>query len=107
VLTLVTTALTLALWLTEVYRAVGAGARPRRLLELGHRVCALIILGFTFWGLLLFSNGKFDLSDPVPHATEIVQIAANESELGVLIPFTWMVLRSWEDPTRQDRRRQA
>jgi len=103
VVTAAASALTVFVWLAEVYRLMEARARPRRLVVIGHRVCALTILGFTGWGLFLFSNGKFGLSDPVVHATEIVEVAAGETDLGLIVPFTWAVLRSWQDPARQER----
>lgn len=103
VLTLVTTSLTLVVWLAEVYGAIGARPRHRRLVDVGYCACALTVLGFTFWGLFLFSNGKFDLSDPVARATEIVEIAAGETELGLTIPFTWATVPSWRTPGRHER----
>lgn len=103
VLTLATTTLTLALWLAELYNAIGARPRHRRLVAFGYHACALTILAFTFWGLFLFSNGKFDLSDPVAQATQIVEIAAGETELGLTIPFTWATFPSWRAAGRQER----
>jgi tetratricopeptide (TPR) repeat protein len=85
------------------FQAVGAATRHRRLVAAGHRACALVILGFTFWGLFLFVNGRFDLSDPVPRATQLLEIAAGETAVGVTVPFTWMTLRSWDNPAREER----
>jgi Flp pilus assembly protein TadD len=69
----------------------------------GHRACALVILGFSFWGLFLFVNGRFDLSDPVARATQIVEIAGGETAIGVTVPFTWLTFISWDNPAREAR----
>jgi hypothetical protein len=53
--------------------------------------------------LYLFTNGKFDLSDPVPHATTLLGIANDEEALGTSTPFTWMTITSWHDPVRTQR----
>jgi len=101
VLTLLATALTLALGFIRIYRALQR-TRPRGLAQFGYRACGVVVVGFTLWGGFLFSNGKLDRSDPVPHATEIVGIAGGETGLSIL-PFTWMELRPWKDPKRPER----
>jgi Flp pilus assembly protein TadD len=102
-ITLATTALALVLWLASAYRAIGRRARPRGLVELGYRGCGLAIVVLAVWGLFLFGNGKLDGSDPIPHATRIVEVAAGETDLGVTVPFTWATLHSWQTPGRQER----
>jgi tetratricopeptide (TPR) repeat protein len=102
-LTAATVGLTLALWLATVFQGMGAAPQHRRLVERTYRVCALFILGFCFYSLYLFTNGKFDLSDPVPHAATLVEIAHDESVLGPSTPFTWMTIASWRDPGRTER----
>ena len=95
--------LTIAFWLHAVFR--GAGARDKLLspIALGYRLCALAILGFCFYGLFLFSNGKFDISDPTHHATEIVRIGLDETEIGLRVPFVWADVRSWRRPGELER----
>jgi hypothetical protein len=101
--TLASTGLTVTSWLAQVYHAIVASSRPRRFVELGSRVCALTILAFAFWGLLLFGNGKLDGSDAVVHATQIVEIGAGETDLGLALPFTWASLQSWQDASQVER----
>jgi hypothetical protein len=50
-----------------------------------------------------FTNGKFDLSDPIPHATTLVGIAHDDHLLGPSTPFTWMTLLSWRATNRTER----
>jgi hypothetical protein len=101
VLTLLATALTLALGFLRIYRALQR-TQHRGLVRFGYRLCGLILLMFTVWGAFLFANGRLDRSDPVPHATDIVGIAGGETGLGI-IPFTWMELKPWKDPKRPER----
>ena len=101
VLTLLATALTLALGFLRIYRALQRTPH-RGLVRLGYRLCGLVLLGFTLWGTFMFANGRLDRSDPVPHATDIVGIAGGETGLGI-IPFTWMELKPWKDPKRPER----
>lgn len=95
--------LTVAFWLHAVVR--GAGARQTLLspIAIGYRVCALAILGFCVYGLFLFSNGNFDLSDPTHHSTEIVRIGLDETEIGLRVPFVWADVRSWRRPGELER----
>jgi Flp pilus assembly protein TadD len=103
VLTLAATALTLTLWVLEAFRALGVEPRHERLVVWSDRTCAVAIIGFALWGLVLFANGKLDRSEPTPRATQIVAIAAEESTLGTTFPFTWVVLRGWQTPARDVR----
>ena len=96
VVSIASTGMMAFLGLIEVYHAIGARPRYRRAVEIGHVLCTLTILGFTFWALFLFANGTFDVSDPVVHATEIVELGTGESDLGLAVPFTWAMLRSWQ-----------
>jgi tetratricopeptide (TPR) repeat protein len=97
------TGLTLAFWLYAMFRGVGASAKHLTPLAVGQRVCALFVLGFTFYGLFLFTNGKFDLADPAHYPTEIVSIGMDETELGVTVPFVWADVRSWRRPGEVER----
>ncbi len=97
------TGLTLAFWLYAMFRGVGASAKHLTPVAVGQRVCALFVLGFTFYGLFLFTNGKFDLADPAHYATEIVSIGMDETELGVTAPFVWADVRSWRRPGEVER----
>jgi hypothetical protein len=101
VLTLLATALALALGFLRIYRALQRTPH-RGLVQFGYRVCGMVVIGFTLWGAFLFANGRLDRSDPMPHATDIVGIAGGETGLGI-IPFTWMELRPWKDPKRPER----
>lgn len=101
--TVAMTAATVVFWLYGAFAGAGATRAQRRPLDLLSQVCAIIILGFCFYSLFLFGNGKFDLSDPVPHATEIVSIGMEEPTLGVPIPFAWATIRSWRQPGATER----
>jgi hypothetical protein len=103
VLTVAATSLTVLVWLAEVSNALEPRARRRRLARLAYHVCGLTMFGLTFWGLFLFCNGKFDQSDPVAHSTQIAEIAAGETDLGLALPFTWATFPSWRNPGRQER----
>ncbi len=96
--------LTAVFWITAVVEALSAAPEYRRSVRRAYHVCAFSILAFCFYSLYLFTNGKFDLSDPVPHATKLVGIAHDdEGILGASTPFTWMTLTSWRDPKRTER----
>jgi tetratricopeptide (TPR) repeat protein len=95
--------LTVVSWIATVFEGLDAAPKHRRWVEQVYRVCALMTLGFCFYSLYLFTNGKFDLSDPVPHATKLVAIAHDEAVLGPSTPFTWMTLTSWREPGRTER----
>ncbi|MEX2147139.1 MAG: hypothetical protein WED01_09030 [Candidatus Rokuibacteriota bacterium] len=92
------TGLTLAFWLRTMFRRVGATDHQLSRVAVGKQVCALTTLAFSFYGLFLFTNGKFDVADPVHHATEIVRIGMDETELGMRMPFVWADVRSWRRP---------
>jgi hypothetical protein len=95
--------LTVVSWIATVFHGLGAAPQHRQLVGRVYRTCALAILGFSFYSLYLFTNGKFDLSDPVPHPTTLVGIARDEGALASSTSFTWMTLRSWRDPSRTER----
>ena len=97
------TGLTLAFWLYAMFRGVGASAKQRTPVVVGQWVCALFVLGFTFYGLFLFTNGRFDVADPAHYPTEIVSIGMDETELGVTVPFVWADVRSWRRPGEIER----
>jgi tetratricopeptide (TPR) repeat protein len=92
------TGLTLAFWLYAMFRGAGATSRQLTPVTVAQKACALAVLGFTFYGLFLFSNGKFDEGRPVYHRTEIVRIGMDETEFGVRVPFVWADVRSWQRP---------
>jgi hypothetical protein len=92
------TGLTLAFWLHGMFRGVGATTRQLTPVAIGQKLCAFVALGFCFYGLFLFTNGKFDPADPAHYATEIVQIGMDETELGIRVPFVWADVRSWRRP---------
>jgi tetratricopeptide (TPR) repeat protein len=102
-LTAASALLTVVSWIAAVFTALRAAPEHSRWVERAYRTCALVVLGVTFYSLYLFTNGKFDLSDPVPHATMLVEIAHDEAALGPSTPFTWMTLTSWRDPKRTER----
>ena len=89
------TGMTLAFWLRAMLRGVGATDRQLSRVAIGKTVCALTTLGFAFYGLFLFTNGKFDVADPVHYPTEILRIGMDETTLGVRAPFVWADVRSW------------
>jgi Flp pilus assembly protein TadD len=97
------TGLTLAFWLRAMFRGVGATDRQLSGVALGQKLCALTTLGFSFYGLFLFTNGKFDVADPVHYPTEIVRIGMDETELGVRVPFIWADVRSWRREAEVER----
>jgi hypothetical protein len=94
--------LALVFWVVTVFENLGAAPAHRRPVERGFQVCAFVVLGFVFYSLFLFTNGKFDLSDPVPHRARLVGIAHDESALGPSTPFAWMTLTSWRAPDRTE-----
>jgi Flp pilus assembly protein TadD len=96
VLSMAATAMMVFLGLVELYHALGGRPRHPRAVAVGHRLGTLTILGFTVWGVFLFANGTLDRSEPVAQATEIVEIGIGESELGLVLPFTWATVRSWQ-----------
>jgi hypothetical protein len=101
--TVAMTALTPLAWIYAAFGAIDATPAERRPLVLMSHAFSVIVLGFTFYSLFLFANGKFDLSEPVPHATEIVSIGMEEPVLGVDLPFTWATVRSWREPGGTER----
>jgi hypothetical protein len=101
--TLATTALTVVFWVYAAFFRFGATGVQRRPLELVSQALAVVIIGFSFYSLFLFANGKFDLSEPRPHATEIVEIGMEEPTLGVTVPFAWATVRSWRSPGAMER----
>jgi hypothetical protein len=101
-LTIAVTGLSLAVWLAGAVQMMGAG-RPRRLVRIGRVTCAVLVGALALWGLFLFGNGWLDRSDPVARPTHILGIAGGETATGVTVPMTWMTLRSWGDPTREER----
>jgi tetratricopeptide (TPR) repeat protein len=103
VLTAASVGLTVVSWIAAVFTALSASPQQSRWVERAYRVCALVVLGVTFYSLYLFTNGKFDLSDPVPHAITLVGIAHDEAALWPATPFMWMTLTSWRDPNRTER----
>ncbi len=102
-LTAASVGLTVVSWIAVVFTALKASPEHSRWVERAYRACALYVLGLTFYSLYLFTNGKFDLSDPVPHATTLVSIAHEETVFWGSTPFTWMTLTSWRDPNRTER----
>jgi tetratricopeptide (TPR) repeat protein len=102
-LTAASVGLTVVSWIIAVFTGMRASPRHQKWVERAYRTCALVVLGGTFYSLYLFTNGKFDLSDPVPHATTLVGMAHDEDALGRSTPFTWMTLTSWRDPRRTER----
>jgi hypothetical protein len=101
--TVATTALTVLFWLYAAFSGVGATRAQRRPLELMSGALAAVVLGFAFYSLFVFANGKFDLSEPIPHATEIVSIGMEEPTFGITVPVTWATLRSWRSPGATER----
>jgi hypothetical protein len=97
------TGLVIAFWLHALVR--GLGARDRRLspIGLGYRLCVLVILGSSAFGLFLLSNGRFDLSDAAHHPTQLVRIGLDETEIGIRVPFVWAEVRSWRRPGELER----
>jgi Flp pilus assembly protein TadD len=87
--------MTLAFWLRTMFRGMGATDRQLSRVAVGKKLCALTTLAFSFYGLFLFTNGRFDIADPVHYSTEIVGIGMDETELGVRVPFIWADVRSW------------
>lgn len=102
-LTAASAGLTIVSWVAAVFTGLSAAPQQHAWIERAYRACALVVLGVTFYSLYLFTNGKFDLSDPVPHATTLVDMAHDEETLGPSTPFTWMTLTSWRDPKRTER----
>jgi tetratricopeptide repeat protein len=92
------TGLAIAFWLHAMVRGVGARDKLLSPIGIGYRLCALGILGSCFYGLFLLSNGRFDVSDPAHHATSIVRIGLDETEIGIRVPFVWADVRSWRRP---------
>jgi tetratricopeptide (TPR) repeat protein len=97
------TGLTLAFWLHAVWNSLGASARQLTPVAIAQRVCALVVLGFTFYGLFLSTNGRFDVADPVHHPTRIVRIGLDETDLGAVTPVVWVDLESWRRPGERER----
>jgi hypothetical protein len=97
------TGLTVAFWLRTMFRGVGASDRQLSRVAVGKKACALTVLGFSFYGLFLFTNGKFDIADPVHHPTNIVRIGMDETELGMRVPFVWADVSSWRRPGEIER----
>ena len=103
VVTLATTALTFVFWLHAVFAGVGATSAQRGPLARAHQAFGLVVLGFCFYSVFLFANGRFDFSDPVTHKTEVIDIGMEEPTLGVPMPFTWATVRSWRVPGATER----
>ncbi len=92
------TGLTLAFWLHAMFRGIGAAGRQLTPVAVAQKTCALAVLGFCFYGLFLFGNGKFDVADAAYYPTEIVRIGMDETEFGIRVPFVWADVRSWRRP---------
>src|SRR5688500_8788570 len=101
--TLATTALTFGFWLHGVFAGVGVTGAQRGPLARAHQAFALVVLGFCFYSVFLFANGRFDLSDPVMYTTEVIDIGMEEPTLGVPMPFMWATVRSWRVPGAPER----
>lgn len=102
-LTIAVIGLSLAVWLAGAFRVIRASDRSRRLVTVGRGTCAFLVVAVALWGLFLFGNGWLDRSDPVARPTHIMGIAGGETGLGVMVPYTWMTLRSWDSSARQER----
>jgi hypothetical protein len=100
---LATTGLAVAFWLHAMVRGVGARDRRFSVVGLGYRLCALVIIGSSLYGVFLLSNGRFDLSEPAHHPTQIVRIGLDETEIGIRVPFVWADVRSWRRPGQLER----
>jgi hypothetical protein len=70
-------------------------AAPRTFFKRMETITAGAVLLVAFYGLFLFANGKFDLSDPVMHVTEVVDVGEPENDLLPRLPYAWATLRSW------------
>jgi tetratricopeptide (TPR) repeat protein len=92
------TGLTLAFWLLTTFRRVGATAEQVTPVIAAQKACAVAVLGSAFYGLFLFSNGKFDQGAATLHQAEIVRIGMDEIDLGIRVPFVWADVRSWRRP---------
>jgi hypothetical protein len=100
----VCTGLTLAFWVHAMFRGVGATDQQLAPVVAAQKVCALAVLGFCFYGLFLFANGKFDEGTTgVLYPTEIVRIGTDETEFGIRVPFVWADVRSWRRPGTVER----
>jgi tetratricopeptide (TPR) repeat protein len=61
--------------------------------------CAsLLIRIFVFYGLVLYANGGLDFADPSEKPSKILSISGGELDLGTPVPYSWVNLRSWDDP---------
>jgi tetratricopeptide (TPR) repeat protein len=98
-----TTGLTLAFWLYAVWSGLGASARQLTPIAIAQRLGALIVLGFTFYGLFLFTNGRFDAAAPTHHAAQIAHIGLDETDLGDVMPVAWVDIKSWRRPGELER----
>lgn len=63
----------------------------------------LMIRLFVYYSVVLYANGRLDSSEPVRQPSEIVSIAAGETNIRFPIPYKWAVLRSREGPSRTQR----
>ncbi len=62
-----------------------------------------LVRGFVYYSLLLFANGILDRADPELKPTKVLAITAENVDLTVPIPFSWVSLRSWDNPDRAER----
>jgi len=97
------TGLTVGFWLYAALRGAGATSEQLSPVVVGQKICALTTLAFCFYGLFLFTNGKFDLADPTHYATDIVRIGMEETDLARGVPIVWADVRSWRRPDDVER----
>jgi tetratricopeptide (TPR) repeat protein len=64
---------------------------------------SLMIRIFVYYSLVLYANGILDRSEPVEQNSQILSISAAEIHLGLPVPYSWVTLRSWEDPNQTKR----
>jgi len=59
---------------------------------------SLLIRIFIFYGLVLYANGGLDVADPTEKPSKILSISGGELDLGTPVSYSWVNLRSWDDP---------
>jgi hypothetical protein len=67
------------------------------------RTGGIIVRLFVYYGLLIWVNGALDRSLLVEQDSEIVRIMGGEADFGLVVPYSWAELRSWQNPGKIER----
>src|SRR3989442_6068943 len=94
--------LSVAVLVNHVLRGVREDNPARVVFRIGERVSGICVRVFVLYSLFLFANAALDRTVAEPRAADVVEIAGASLDLDH-IPYTWIALRSVNDPGRVER----